>query len=217
MNARENALLRLLFPRRCAFCGKPDAQGLCPACAAGLPRLKQPLLTGAYGTCAVPLRYEGMAREAILRFKFRGRRSAAEGFGRLLAQCVATELGGKFDRITWVPVSEQRKSERRYDQAYLLARETARLWETEPLRLLSKRHTPPQSTLSSAERRANILGAFSVVDEARVRGGRILLIDDILTTGATLSECVRVLRGAGALDVVCACLAAAAAENYDLA
>lgn len=215
MNARTGALARILFPPRCAFCGKVGVRGVCPVCAAALPRRERLLQTGAaFGKCAVPLRYEGIAREALLRFKFRGARSAAEGFGTLLAQCVAEVLPGEFDCVTWVPVSERRRRSRGYDQSYLLARETARLWETEPLRLLEKRrHTPPQSGLGAEERRANILGAYAAVNTDAIRGARVLLIDDILTTGATLGECVRVLRGAGAAGTVCACLASAAAET----
>ena len=212
---KKSALLDLLFPPRCAFCAAAGAGVVCPRCAAALPRMGKPLLTGAsFGTCAVPLRYEGVARDAILRFKFRGGRGAAAGFGAVLAQCVAEELGGAFELVTWAPVSKRRLRERGYDQSYLLARATARLWETKPLRLLEKRRdTPPQSGMGAAERRANVLGAYAAVNEGALRGARVLLIDDIVTTGATLGECARVLREAGAQSVVCACLASASTEN----
>ena len=143
---KKSALLDLLFPPRCAFCAAAGAGVVCPRCAAALPRMGKPLLTGAsFGTCAVPLRYEGVARDAILRFKFRGGRGAAAGFGAVLAQCVAEELGGAFELVTWAPVSKRRLRERGYDQSYLLARETARLWEAKPLRLLKSGGTPRRS------------------------------------------------------------------------
>ena len=140
---------------------------------------------------------------------------AAEGYGELLARCAAEELGGQFDTVTWVPVSKKREHERGYDQAYLLAKETARHWGIEPMRLLRKtRNNAAQSGLSSAaERRGNVLGVYEAENTDRIRGAKILLIDDILTTGATLGECVRVLREAGAADVVCATLARAVTEK----
>lgn len=206
----------LYFPSRCAFCGKLRADGVCPACEAKLPRMKKPLLVNEpYGVCAAPLRYEGAAREALLTLKFRGGRYAARGLGALLARCVAEELGGEFDCVTWVPVSSRRLRERGYDQAYLLARETARLWDVTPVHLLEKhRESPPQSGLSAAERRANVLGAYHHVSPGVLSGANVLLIDDIVTTGATLAECVRTLLDGGAESVVCACAASASTERY---
>ena len=208
-------LLELFFPTKCAFCGRVSARGICEACERTLPRTELPLREGAgYGKCAVPLKYEGKVREALLRFKFRGGRGAAEGFGRLLGQCVAEELGGAFDAVTYAPVSAKRRAARGYDQAYLLARETARHWDAEPLTLLRKtRDNPPQSGLDAAGRRGNVVGVYEACDPGKIKGKRVLLIDDILTTGSTLSECARVLRAAGAASIVCACLAAATVES----
>jgi len=168
-----------------------------------------------FGCCAVPLRYEGVVREALLRFKFRGATGMAEGLGMLLAQCAAEELSGRFDAVTWVPVSEQRRRQRGCDQAQLLARAAARVWDVEPVRLLRKRRdNPPQSGLGAPERRGNVRGVYEAVNEDQVRGRRVLLIDDIITTGATLAECARVLRDAGAADVVCAAAASATTKTH---
>ena len=207
----RSALLELLFPTKCAFCGRVSARGVCEACERTLPRTEMALREGkGYGKCAVPLRYEGEVREALLRFKFRGGRGAAAGFGRLLAQCAAEEVGGAFDAVTYAPVSARRRAARGYDQAYLLARETARHWDVKPLTLLRKtRDNPPQSGLGAEQRRGNVVGVYESCNEEKIKGKRLLLIDDIITTGSTLSECARVLRGAGAAEVVCACLAAA--------
>ena len=207
----RSTLLNLLFPAKCAFCGRVSARDVCEACEDTLPRTEPPLREGTgYGKCAVPLRYEGQVREALLRFKFHGVRGAAAGFGRLLAQCVAEELGGTFDAVTYAPVSAERRAARGYDQAYLLARNTARHWDIEPLTLLRKtRDNPPQSGLDAAARRGNVVGVYEPLEVEKIKGTRVLLIDDILTTGSTLSECARVLRDAGAAAVVCACLAAA--------
>ena len=215
MSLKEK-LLDLFFPPRCAFCDAVGVHGVCGSCRGSLPYAKVQLCEGAgFGECASPLLYEDAVRESLLRFKFHGAQSAAEGYGQLLAQCAAEELGGRFDTVTWVPVSRERERERGYDQAYLLARETAKIWGVEPVRLLRKtRNNAAQSGLASAaERRGNVLGVYETEDPDKLRGARILLIDDILTTGSTLGECVRVLKEAGAADVVCATLARAVTEK----
>ena len=205
-------LLDLIFPPKCVFCGRLAADGLCAACESVLPWTgAQASRTGAdFGVCAAPLWYEGAVRDSLLRYKFSGRACYAETYGRLLAGCAAAELSGRFDTVTWVPVSRKRMRQRGYDQAELLARAMCRLWAEEPVRLLQKTlDNPAQSGLSSAEaRRANVLGVYEAVSPAALAGKRVLLVDDILTTGSTLGECARVLRLAGAAEVVCAALAA---------
>ena len=206
------SLASLLFPPRCAFCGKVGVQGVCPACEKALPYCKTPLHERAeIGACLAPLRYEGAVRDALLNYKFHGSQSRCTGFGDILAQAAAEHFGGQFDLVTFVPVSKKRRRERGYDQSYLLARETCRHWDTAPAALLQKtKDNPAQSSLSSREeRQKNVAGVYAAVNEEKIRGARILLIDDILTTGATLREAARVLREAGAEKVICATLAAA--------
>ncbi len=212
----KTALLDLLFPPRCAFCGRVGVHGVCAACERSLPRMETALREGAgFGRCAVPLRYEGAVRTALLRFKFHGVRSAAEGLGALLAQCAAEELGGQFDVVTWAPVSDKRRRERGYDQAYLLARQAAKAWGAEPVAMLRKRRdNAQQSGLDAAARRGNVIGVYEAAEREKVENARILLVDDIITTGATLGECARVLKEAGAQSVVCACVASASVESH---
>ena len=133
----------------------------------------------------------------------------ARQFGAWLAVTVRDKLTGKFDLVTWVPVSRKRRRTRGYDQAELLCRETARELGMQPLLTLEKcTDNRAQSSLSGAEERfENAKGAYRAVQPERFAGKRILLIDDIVTTGATMSECVRVLRKAEAAEVVCAALA----------
>ena len=111
--------------------------------------------------------------------------------------------------MTWVPVSRRRLRQRGYDQARLLAERACRLWDTAPEQLLCKTvHNPAQSGLKDAgARRDNVRNVYVPADPARIRERRVLLVDDICTTGATLSACARVLREAGAADVVCAAAA----------
>lgn len=206
------SLASLLFPPHCAFCGKVGVQGVCPKCEETLPYCKTPLHERAeIGACLAPLRYEGAVREALLNYKFHAGQSRCTGFGDILAQAAAEHFGGQFDLVTFVPVSKKRRGERGYDQSYLLARETCRHWDTAPAALLQKtRDNPAQSSLSSREeRQKNVAGIYAAVNEEKIRGARILLIDDILTTGATLREAACVLRAAGAQSVICATLASA--------
>lgn len=210
-------VLDLLFPPKCVFCGKvldTGEDGLCARCQRELPWLTdgEAELTGEFfSLCAASLRYQDKVRDSVRRYKFKGRRGYHKLYGRLVAQCVHDHLAGRYDLITWVPLSPQRKKERGYDQAFLLASAAAlELGEVAVEALRKERNTDPQSGLTeNAQRRANVLGAYTPVDPELVAGKRVLLIDDVVTTGSTLSECARMLRTMGAEDVVCAALARA--------
>ena len=207
----------LLFPPRCMFCRRILDEGwICPSCREGLPRCGAIRGHGEFfSKCVAPLYYTGAVRSALLGFKFRGKRGRAVGLGELMAQTVREELAGEFDTVTWVPISARRLWARGFDQSELLCRETAGRLGVTPVRALRKiRHTAANSTVRTPEgRAANVLGAYEVTDPGLVRGRRVLLIDDIRTTGATLSECARTLLTAGAAEVVCAVAAAAPSAN----
>ena len=153
----------------------------------------------------------GDCRRAGGRAPHRGMGAAGAGapLGGLIAQCAAERLSGEFDTVTWVPVSRRRLRQRGYDQAELLARGACRRWDTVPERLLEKiRDNPAQSALSDgAVRWENVRDVYRAAPPEAVRGRRVLLVDDICTTGATLSECAKVLAEAGAETVVCAAAA----------
>lgn len=206
---------RLLFPPKCVLCGGLLEKGeldLCGACRAEtadypLGRRKIPFIE----EWTALWHYEGNARRSLLRYKFYHRRHYARGYGRLLAMRISRQWEQDFDIISWVPISRRRRLRRGYDQVELLARAVCRELELEPVRCLKKiRHNPPQSGIvGQAQRRANVLGVYSVVNPERFQGKRILLLDDIITTGATASEAARVLLTAGAQEVYCAAVAAA--------
>ena len=209
--------LNLLFPPKCPFCHRimerPEAS-FCPDCQTGLPWLtegKAERKVAFTQLCVSALRYSGPVRESIHRFKFKGRRWYAQTYGVLLAQCVEDHLRGRYDLISWVPVGRRRRRKRGYDQGFLLAREmSACLGQSCVSVLEKKKETPAQSGLEgAAQRRANVLGVYRVTDPDLIRGKRVLLVDDVVTTGETLSECARTLRMAGASEVVCVTLARA--------
>lgn len=203
------ALLDLLFPPKCPFCQKvQDAPGMCPACEKSLPWTDEDLRELRGGLlCAAPLWYEGAVREAIRRFKFHGGVSAAGPLGELIAQTAAGRFSGGFDTVTWVPVSAKRLRQRGFDQSRLLAENACRLWGAAPERLLRKvRDNPAQSSLDSAADRWD--NARDVYEAAgNPAGKRVLLIDDVCSTGSTLVSAANTLLAAGAAGVVCAAAA----------
>ena len=210
------ALLDLLFPPKCPFCQRllhdPRAP-LCPNCQASLP-----WLTGRAGErrvdftqgCWSPLAYQAQVREAVQRYKFAPAPAYGRPFGLLMAQC-ARDQGVEAELVTWAPLSKKRRRKRGFDQGELLAWTVGECLALPVLPLLEKsRHTVPQSSLpDGAARRANALGAYSLLPGGRIEGGRVLLVDDVVTSGATLSECARLLCQGGAKQVLCLTLAQA--------
>ena len=208
--------LNLLYPPRCPYCrGFLDRDALpgCPACLEKLPRTEDGgIQTGAwFSFCAAPFYYEGTVRESLLRFKFHHRGEYAKRYAPYLADCIRACMSGRYDLICWVPISKKRLRERGYDQDQLLAHFTSGALGQRSMGVLKKiRDTPPQSGMDSAElRRKNVEAAYRVPEPELVRGKRVLLIDDIITTGSTLSECAGTLRAAGAAEVLCATFARA--------
>ena len=201
-----DGLLEFFFPTRCLFCRRLSGPGVpvCNAC-----REKYPDVPAANQTrrlagldCLSPLWYADRARRALLRYKFRDASAYAPVFGNFMRKCL-DENRVSCDSITWVPLSGRRLRQRGYDQARLLA-EAVAAGEGLPCEaLLEKvRDTPAQSGMGGREaRRKNIAGAYRAICPARVAGKRILLVDDIVTTGETLRECARVLKAAGAKSV----------------
>jgi len=145
--------------------------------------------------------YEGQLREALHALKFSGRRALAGPLGELAAEQCLASLPDGIEALIPVPLARERERERGFNQAALLARRIGRRLEvpTRPRWLARIRPTRPQSDLSAVERRANVRGAFRA--SPRVAGRHVLVVDDILTTGATLEACARALRDAGVLRV----------------
>lgn len=148
--------------------------------------------------------YEGPVRRGILQLKFGGRLHWAPALGRLAASRPETRaLLERSDAVFPVPMHLRRVRRRGFNQAALIARFAARSCNR-PLKvgvLIRSRHTQPQTRLSRRERLRNVRGAFVVVDKEAVRGKAVLLIDDVFTTGTTLSECADALKNAGAVWV----------------
>ena len=211
--------LDLIYPPRCAVCGTGGAM-LCGRCREGLPRADGtrcdrcwlPLRGAACVACAEAtprldrlrsiFRYEGGVIHLVHALKFAGQSSLAPDLGGLLTEAWE-QHGLDTDVIVPVPLTAQRRRIRGYNQSLLMAREVSRhtgVAVAEALRRAG--HSQPQAGSASADqRRRNVEGVFSPAKGQDVRGARVLLIDDVATTGATLNACASVLLEAGAAAV----------------
>ena len=211
------AITDLLFPPKCMFCRKILRGGdgaACKACEAELTG-HDGVRTGTYfSRCVIPMAYEGKVRDAIIRFKFQDQQGYATEVGRILAKCIQNEFAGQYDLITWIPVSGERLKKRGYDQAMLLAMAAAlELGDVAVETLRKTADNPAQSSLTdAAARKTNVQGAYTVPEPELIEGKRVLLIDDIITTGSTLDEASRTLLASGASEVLAAALAQPAKE-----
>jgi len=167
----------------------PPPPAVCTACVADGPAYDYSRSAAVYG---------GVLREALHRLKFGGRRALARPLADLAVEQCGPSLPDGIAAIVPVPLAGDRERERGFNQAALLAERVAQGLAL-PVRarwLARGRATRPQSDLPAAERSANVRGAFRAAPA--VAGRHVLLVDDVLTTGATLAECARALRAAGA-------------------
>ena len=204
-------LLKLLFPRRCIFCGKimdGEDSFACADCEKSLPYLEEPLCREDVGEakriyCA--LLYRETVPKAIGLYKFRDRAGLYGYFAKLMLERMGKELAAEHcDLIVGVPMHRSKQRRRGYNQTYLLAQELGYWLDIpygEPLKKI--RSSRQQHTLRGYQRKTAQLGTYRCES---LSGEKVLLIDDVCTTGATMKECARVLRQAGASQVICAAI-----------
>lgn len=205
-------LLRLVYPPKCVFCGtllEREEQDACKACLAELPWTDESsaVRTGrAFSRCVSPFFLTGKVHQALVDYKYHQRESYGVCFGRWMGACARRCRSDPFDLVTWVPVSRRRLWERGFDQCRLLAVQVAKVYGMRPVRTLKKWKDVPSlasSEASPAMRRKLVAGVYRVISPETVAGKRILLVDDIITTGSTLEEAAGTLRAAGAAEVCC--------------
>jgi competence protein ComFC len=212
-----SALADMFYPERCVGCGRRSSDVLCRDCFEALPRVGNP----ACGRCGLPtafetfvceacknvdfgfesamapLRYEGVGKEIVHALKYFGYKKVVAG---LATPLMLQTLGdGRFDAVVPVPLHRSRLRKRGFNQAELLARGVAAEINapvSDTLKVV--RSTRDQVELSAAQRRANVAGAYRASAPLR---GKVLLIDDVFTTGATMSACASTLVRAGAQEV----------------
>ena len=231
-NISEN-ILSILFPPRCLYCGKRVEVGLdiCDECERKLNRISPPycLCCGtslddctcrkqahAYGEVVAPFYYEGPVRELLLQLKYGGKEDMSRYLAGEMTKVIRERFFGiRFDLLTCVPTTADRIDSRGYNQAQSLAEllapdpQTGLLEKVERDYYVLKKHPTGkmQHFLGASGRRANIRNAFSLRPGRSVEGKTILLVDDIVTTGATAEECTEILRLNGARQVEVACAA----------
>jgi ComF family protein len=231
MGSFGRSFIDFFFPPQCSICGKPLGQNPldrpCPSCVSQLKVFFHPRCPrcgrgfdspiGEDHLCSACLTedwvfakaravgpYEGWMIEVISRFKFLGVARLAKPLGTLLAEYRDAAFSfSEYDLLLSVPLHPQRLRQRGFNQSLLLARRIARIHSLaiDATALQRVRHTQPQTELSGPERKANIRHAFAVKKRAKVCEKRILLIDDVFTTGATVQECAKILLKAGAKQV----------------
>ena len=215
MSSVLDYFLDLLYPTKCILCRRempPGKPSICPACQAVMPLAAGMKKRDRYFTeCVSALRYEGDVKHAIRRYKFEEAQIYHIAFGELVAERIYEDLYGRFDILSWVPLSRDRRRDRGYDQVELIARDVSKRLNVPLVPLLRKKKgVKAQSlTFSVEERRQNIADAYRMKRNANVMGQRVLIIDDVVTSGSTLSECAKTLMNAGAKEVLCATLATA--------
>lgn len=206
--------LQLILPPLCQICGRPfpDAGGgdhTCGVCLARPP---------VFGRARAWARYpreeaqDDPLRRVVQKFKYGRKVSLGKPLGRLLARGCEAFLGElEADWIVPVPLHPQRLRWRGFNQSLLLARQVSRAYGVplDPFILQRCRPTPPQTLFPEEERRKNMRGAFALDPDRSVRDKRILLVDDVYTSGATANECSRTLKKNGAREVYVLTLARA--------
>lgn len=214
-------IISLLYPERCCCCGKPVRCGglvcdscrpklmtvmppLCPACGCSVKDCRCGRKKRHTDRCISAFYYEGSAKNALFRLKFSGKIYAAELFIEYMTEKVKSEYSGiPFDCIVPVPLSPGVHRKRRYNQSELLSKGLAEKLGIPCTKLLVKlRETTPQRELPAFRRSGNVLGVFDVAkgEEIHIKP-TILLVDDTVTTGATLDECAKILKLYGADSV----------------
>ena len=198
--------LHLIGPPFCSICGDPadgevEHDYTCPWCEDGHV---------CFARARSAARYRGALRTAVHAFKYSNATSLARDFLPLMTACVRVHYPKiPFDAVTYVPLYHTRERARTYNQARLLARGLASELRVTPVAtsLRRTRPTTSQTDLTAAERRDNVLGAFEAIDRDWLAGRTLLLVDDVMTTGATVNECARVLKTAGVANVYVVTLA----------
>lgn len=216
---------RLIFPPRCPLCDRvlaPDEKSICRGCEEIITKVRGKYcmicgrqLKGNAGNVCDDCRnfphifaegrslyeYEGPVKECVYRFKYKGRKSYADAFAADAEELWGEWIKASADVIVPVPMNREKLKKRGYDQADVLARAIALEMGIPYMHLLERvKKTVPMKTLSRGQRQNNLKNAFQVRD-FDVKLKRILLVDDIYTTGSTLDECARALLQKGAAEV----------------
>ena len=225
-----NRLTDMLYPRRCIGCGVASPESfryICWDCWSDAARVQSPFCklcgdpvagaieheftcyacaekTPAFDAARSAARYEGVVGEALRQLKYEQALWLAPDLAQLLDSCIQAEYSDhSFDALVPVPLYHVRRRERGYNQSTLLAQALGRRIDrpTHPRWLRRIRPTISQTNLTAHARLSNVIGAFQYRKEEQIAGKKILLVDDVMTTGATVNACATALKKGGAASV----------------
>lgn len=203
-------VLDLLYPPVCGICGKIDQKELCPKCAIKLKQWEKAKLYAYPHTYFEKhfylFPYEGIIREKLIQYKFQNQSYLSTFFAKnLLNHKKMSRILKKYDIIIPVPMYRKKEKQRGYNQTALIAKEIAKVCKSlvyDGKSLKKIKDTKMQSSLNKTERRKNIKNAYKVVNQQKIKDKKIILLDDIYTTGATANECSKVLKQSGAKEIL---------------
>lgn len=215
-------LISCFFPQRCKYCCKVIdlRKEICLKCENNLQRISGEICykcgvekelcicrskSNFYKSVIAPFYYDGAIHYTIWQLKFRGRRELSKVIAEDMAKCFFEHYSEySFDYCTFVPSHISSLKERGYNHAELIANDLSGIIDVECVDLLEKLYkTKPQHLLTEIERTGNLTGVFAVKSDVDIHNKRILLCDDIKTTGSTLNECAKTLLIGGAAEVLC--------------
>ncbi len=210
----KEKILSLIYPPICIFCENLTHENdlVCDTCKKNVKinTSVRPLLEFEEVIyCISPFEYKSKAKDAACKFKFYGHRNYAKYFSEIISGEIIKNFPNlKFNFITATPLSKKRKQERGYNQSEWLAKSLGEKLNLEYEESLIKiKDNFPQHELPFNERILNVRGVYKVNNLVNIRGKNILLCDDIITTGNTLKECVKILKRSGAKNILCCTIA----------
>ena len=203
-------VLDLLYPPVCGICGKIDQKELCPKCAIKLRNLEKARLYAYPHTHFEKhfylFPYEGIIREKLIQYKFQNQSYLSTFFAKSLQNHEKmSRLLEKYDIIIPVPMYSKKEKLRGYNQTALIAKEIAKAYQNliyDGKSLQKIKDTKMQSSLNKKQRKNNIKNAYNLINQQKIKDKKIVLLDDIYTTGATANECSKMLKQAGAKEIL---------------
>lgn len=204
--------LNLIFPNVCGFCNKIDRNSLCTNCELMISKHELNCIkdyrqdkTKYFDYLFCSLRYENIVRDKIISYKFGEKSYLYKTFSKIIINNKKIYRFIKlYDIIIPVPMHKNKEAVRGYNQSSLVAKEIAKNIRIEFRKdvLIKTRDTKVQSSLNKAQREENVKNCFEIINKEIIKNKKIILIDDIYTTGNTVNECSKVLKLAGAKEIL---------------
>lgn len=201
-------LINLIFPNICGFCKRISKYNICPKCRYSIKKIEEAKITKIKGKYfeefAYLFKYEGIIRHMLIDYKFNEAGYLYKGLAEsLINNKKIASFIKKYDIIIPVPVHKKRKRQRGYDQTELIAKIISKELgiDIDTNSLIKEKNTKPQSSLNKVDRVKNVKNVYGLKNTDKIKYKKVLLIDDIYTTGNTVNECARVIKAANVIKV----------------